>query len=271
MAEPEGQHRVAPQVGRPDHLVAQVVGVVEGEVAAPLVEGVAELGAAGEGLELARARPEADAVVAHVHGRRLRPARETDGVAGISEHVLVDDGFGRPLVGQVDPVVEAVDGRVDRVLRVREGEAGEERLPAFGAAVAVFVGQVEDVGSGRDEYALAVGHDPRGEHEAIGEDRAPIGAAVFVPVLEQPDAPGGPCVERIARHLGHEDAAALVEVHRHRRRDLGLGREQTDREALLDAEGLEGFVRWERRGAGAPAGGKEDAAGPGRPGRILRG
>ncbi len=54
---PEQEVGVALQVARGDHLVAGVVGVVEGEVVPPVVEGVAELGSARQGLHLEAAAP----------------------------------------------------------------------------------------------------------------------------------------------------------------------------------------------------------------------
>ena len=89
-----------------------------------------------------------------------------------------------------------------------------------GAAVAVRVLEVEEVGRGRDEDALLPAHHARRQRQAVGEDPARLEAAVAVRVLEQLDAPGRPRVERIAGHLDDEEASVLVEVHRHRALDV---------------------------------------------------
>jgi hypothetical protein len=241
------QRRVAGQVTRRDHLVASVVRVVEREVVAPLVEGVAELRAPGARLDLPRVQPEAHRVSADRELGRARLVGKAQRRAAVAEQLGIDHGTRRPFVREVDPVVEAEDGGVDGVLRVREREAGEDLLALLRLAVAVRVLQVPDVGRGGDEHALAVTHHARRQHEPVGEHAAALEAAVAVAILEQPDAAGGPGVERIARHLDHEQAPVLVEIERDRRGDVRLGRHELDRVAGFELERLAGLVGSEGR------------------------
>lgn len=60
----------------------------------------------------------------------------------IGEPVGKDDGGGEAFVSQVDPVVEAVSGRIDGVLRVSEREAREHGLLHVGLAVVIGVFEV---------------------------------------------------------------------------------------------------------------------------------
>ena len=158
------------------------------------------------------------------------------------------------------------------MLRVREREAGQHLLALLRPAVAVRVLQVPDVGGCGDEHALPVAHHPRGKHEAVGEHACSRS--------ERPSPsrssssrirPVGRGVERVARHLGDEHAAVLVEVQRHRRGHLRLGGDQLDRVALLDAEGPQRLAGAQRRtrlpstGRGQRGEGQDEAE-PQRPG-----
>jgi hypothetical protein len=242
---------VALQVAGGDHLVAHVVRVVEGEVAAAVVEGVTELGEPREGLHLEAIRTEPHAVAVRVQGSHPALARKPQAAALVAELVLEDDRLRRPLVGQVHPVVETVHGPIDRVLRVREGEAGERHLADVGAPVAVRVLEVPDVGRGRDQDAALPSHHAGGQHEVAGENRRRLVPAVVVAVLQQLHAAGGPGVERVARHLDHEEAAALVELHGHRARDGRLAEEGLDAKPRLETHGLQRFRGDERRPSSA--------------------
>jgi len=171
-----------------------VVRVVEGEVVAPIVEGVAELGVARERLQRIGLRAEPHAAAVHVEGSGRRPVGETDAAAPVAELLLEDDGLGRPLVGQVDPVVEAVEGPVHRVLRVGEGKPREHDLLDVGPPVAVRVLEVPDVGSGGDQDAAFPSHDTGGKHEAVREHGGVLVAAIVVAVLQQHHPARGPRV-----------------------------------------------------------------------------
>ena len=88
----------------------------------------------------------------------------------------------------------------------------------------------EDVGRVGDPDAAVADGDSRGDVEAVGEDREPVGLAVAVGVLEDLDPvaarPGG--AAGIFEALGDPDPAPLVEGHRHRVDDVGLGGDQLD-------------------------------------------
>ena len=77
-----------------------------------------------------------------------------------------------------------------------------------------------------------------------------VGPAIVIRVFEQPDAPGGRRIERIARHLGYEPPPALVDLHRDRRRNVGLRRDELDSEAGLEAEVPDRVGRRVRRARG---------------------
>ena len=62
--------------------------------------------------------------------------------------------------------------------------------------------------------------------------------------------PVGPGVHGIARHLQHEPAAALVDVHGDRRLDVRLRRHQLDAEARVEPESRQRIGRRVRRAGG---------------------
>ena len=157
---------------RRHHLVARMIGVLGGEVAAPRVEAVAELRRAARPLEQPRVRPQPHAAAVGRERRAMRMIRPAQRRAAVAEHVLVDDRRRRPFVRQVDPVVEPVQGPVHHVLRVGDREAGDDDRAHVGASVTVRVLEVQEVGRSRDEDALLPAHDARRERQAVGEDAA---------------------------------------------------------------------------------------------------
>src|SRR4051812_43265784 len=66
------------QIARGDHFMPGMVGVVECEVMTPLIEGMAELRAAGKGFELVSVRTKADVMPTFLQRRHLASIRETD-------------------------------------------------------------------------------------------------------------------------------------------------------------------------------------------------
>jgi len=48
-------------------------------------------------------------------------------------------------VRQVDPIIQPVNGIIDRVLRVAEGETSEHHLADIRLAVAISIFEIEDV------------------------------------------------------------------------------------------------------------------------------
>jgi hypothetical protein len=190
--------------------------------------------------------------------RTLRRSGFTGGRSGnrgwvrasqVAKRAGVDDGFSGPFVREVDPVVEAVERRVDPMLRVRHRKARDQHLAVIGLAVAVSILEIEDVGSGCDDDAAPPAHDAGRQHQPIGEHGALVGTSVAVCVFEQLHASRGSGVHGIARHLQNEPAAVLVDVHGDRRLDVRLGRHQIDAEARVEPESRQ-RVGWRVRRAG---------------------
>ncbi len=258
----EQQLRVALEISGGDHLVTGVDGVVVREVAAVDVERVAVLRPAGEAFQLERVGLEADAAATRVHGGDVGAGGKGERGALVAEEIRVDDGLRSAGVREVHPVVEAVDRVVHRVLRVGLREAGDHHFAMFGAPVAVAVGEEQQVGRARDEDAVLPAHHAARQDEPVGEDGAPVDAAVAVGVFEQPDASGRADVERIAGHLDDEDAAVLVDVHGDGALDVGFGGDEFDAEAGLDAQHVERLFRGVGRACGPGLAGEGAGAGP---------
>ena len=201
-----------------------------------------------------RVGPEAHVAVEAVaaQARRVGLVGKVDVAAPVAEEVGVR--FGPPdgaVVGDVDPVVEAVEGFVGVVLRVGEGEASEHYLAHVGAVVAIGVFEVEHVRWVGDDDAVFPAHDAGGQRQAVSEERCLVRLSVAVGVFEQLDAARAALVERIPRHLNDEDPPVFIDVHRHRIHHQRLGNDAFDPEAVFDLKGDEGvFWRIRRTVAG---------------------
>ncbi len=215
---------MALEVPRRQHVLADVDGVPGEEPAAPGVEGMAELRAAGDGLRLERVGIESAVALADVHrlpGRVGRPA-------GLAV---------RAAVGAVDPVVRAADEAVDPELGVSLCESGEDRPPRVRPSVAVSVLEVEDVRRGGDQQPGAEGERAGGEGKSLGEDPARLVASVAVAVLEATHPPRRRA-ERVVGHLGDPEPPLLVPGNRHRIGDLRLAGGELDQETGRKPEAL---------------------------------
>src|SRR5439155_13271874 len=93
-----------------------------------------------------RVRPETHAERAHLQPRAIS-VREPDVAAAVAKRLLKDHRMNGTLVGQVDPIVGAVDRTIDHVLRIGKGEAGEYFLAHIGLAVSFGVFEKPDVRS----------------------------------------------------------------------------------------------------------------------------
>ena len=100
---------------------------------------------------------------------------------------------------------------------------------------------------------------PGGQHEVVGKDRAAVGPSVAVGVLQQLDLPVPSCIQRVADHLHHVDAALLVDLHGDRISNQRFRGEDLDPEALFQHKSLKRLLRAEWR------------AGPGASGEQQRG
>src|SRR5712692_4861720 len=108
--------------------------VADGELMAPEIEAVAELAAARPILELSGVGPEADHAPGRLERGPIGAIRKAEVASAVAELLWKNNRGGRALMREIDPVVQTVDGVVDRVLRIGEGEAGEYHFPNVGFA-----------------------------------------------------------------------------------------------------------------------------------------
>jgi len=120
-------------------------------------------------------------------------------------------------------------------------KARQERLPAIGAAVAVGVGEMHQLGAVSDVCAAVPRLDARGDEEAVGEDGCLVGLAVAVAIFEHHD----PVVRHLPRQdlrvdlgTGDPEPAGRIEVHLDRLGDQRVGRVERNLEALGHLERL---------------------------------
>ena len=235
------QGRVSPQISGGNDLLAYMPAVGDQELASPSIEAQSELGGAGKDLQLESVRAKAEIAGDTVQLRPVATVGESFRGTWIAEFVLEDNRSDRRFIGEIDPVVQSIDWRADRVLRVGEGEAGQNGLSEIGTVVAVRVLEVPDVGRISDQNAVLPSQHPRGKHESVNKYRASVGKTVPVGVFQQFHAPGRPNVQGIAGHLDDEHAAMLIEFHRNRVENQRFGGEELDSKALFDNEGCQGL------------------------------
>lgn len=194
--------------------------------------------AVAEFFDAGAVRAEAEGAAAHGEGL----------AAAAAEGGLIADA----LAG-VDPAVEAAAEIIDHVVGIVDGEGAEDAFLVVSAAVAVGVREVDDVGSGENEGALAVGGDGIGEREAVGEEVVGGGGAVGLELGEDADgvARSFGWGEGVAAGFRDPELARRVEAHGDGFSDVGLGGYELDREALGEGKGL-GFL-----GRGEPGGGAD--------------
>ena len=156
-------------------------------------------------------------------------AQATDPPGGLDVAVDVDR------LVEVEHPVGAPPQCMEDVMGVLGAEAGEDDLARVGLAVAVEVGQVEQLGAVGDVGAAVARLDPGGDQELVGEDGGLVGLAVVVGVLEDHDL----VVGHLARldlgvDLGAGDPKPPegVEVHLDRLGQQRVGGEEVDLEPL---------------------------------------
>jgi len=98
--------------------------------------------------ELQRVRLETQvyALRKDVDWRDLRMIRESDGLAHVTE-LLESDAGAEAGIGRVNPVVEAVERRIDAKLGVYFSKTREHHLAGISSPVAVGVLKVQNVGA----------------------------------------------------------------------------------------------------------------------------
>jgi hypothetical protein len=131
-----------------------------------------------------------------------------------------------------------------------------------GAAVAVGVLEVVQVGRREHEQAAAITANGRRPAQLVGEDHAAIGLAVAVGVFEQPDDSRVPLAaarrielgrfprKRVVAHFGDIHPAVFVEAGVDRTGNLRLRGEQLEAKSVLQLESSPGLVRGNRRNSG---------------------
>ena len=156
------------------HCQLDVVAVRAMELAAPVVEAHAMLGAAGF-------RPQVE---------QLGVERKIASVQNDSGCVLdvrpLDRSAHRP-GGTVNAVVESPVEAVDQPLHVRAAEPGEHGFADIGLAVAIGILEIVNIGSRADEDAAVVAAKRRGPGELFGEQAGAVVLAVGVGVFEPAD------------------------------------------------------------------------------------
>ena len=240
--------RIAVQVAIFDDGMPQVIVVPGGESVAACVEGLTELGVAGDRLDPQLIRLEANVgpPLEDVDGCDLGVTREMDRLSLIAE-LLESPSDAESRVGGVDPVVHLVERSVDAELRIDQRESGQDHLAPVSPAIAVGIGEMENVGGAGDQDPTLPGQHAMGHVEPVDEHAGVLEPAVAVPVLEQLD-PGERLVgDRVVPHLDDEQPTALVERHGDGIHHLRLGGGQFDPETRSQLKGLESGSRREGR------------------------
>src|SRR3954447_4633082 len=116
-------------------------------MAPPVVEAMTELGGTGECFQFSGRRAEADITPVFGQNRRTLTIGVSNIASAVTKLLLENDCRCGVFVGQVYPVIEAIDGVVDRVLRVGECKPGQNDFAYIGNAVAVCVLQIQQVRS----------------------------------------------------------------------------------------------------------------------------
>ena len=213
------------------------IAIAHGEAVAARVEGVAKLPEAGDGPDRAAGQIKAEVAPVDRHAGCVgigRPAHRSPGEAP----------------GDPDGVVGADRGAGGPELRIADAESCGHDLAPVERAVAVGVGEEEDVGGGGDEEPAAEGDDALGKGEVLGDRRRGFVAAVAVGIVQADDAREGGRPGRwtggIVAVFHHERGAMLVEGHRHRIDDRRLHGNQFHHEAVGDARVAEHGLRGRR-------------------------
>ena len=157
--------------------------------------------------------------------------------------------------GEDDAIVETPFEVVDDRLDVIAAKAAQHNLVHVGPTVAVGVLEIVQVRRRQHKQSAAIATDRRRPRQLVGEDHAAIGLAVAVGIFQQPDdarvfLPAARWIELgrlpgkgVIAHLGHIQAAVLVEAGVDRAGDLRLRGEQLEAKSMLELKSPAGLVR----------------------------
>ena len=187
--------RIAAQIMIGQHVLIHGIAVGVAEPVVPVVAIAAVLRHAGLRIEQALVGPDAEVATVGVH------------------HVARLAQFDLPILSvamrAVDPAVESPLEPVDAMLRIALDESVIEHFAFVGLAVAVGVLGVENVGSARDQNAIAPRHHAIRKAQVVEKHGRAIVAPVAVDVFQISHAAAVPAVAidaaRIVAHLGHPE------------------------------------------------------------------
>ena len=181
-----------------------VVTVRTVELAAPVVETHAVLGAATFRAKVECFRVEREVATTKVDRRLIWPVGPTHDPA-------------RSAGGTVDAVIQSPTKAVDEPLHVRAFEPRKDGLPLVGLQVAVGVLNVIHIRSGSDEDATVVAENGRRPGELLGAKGAFVEATVVVCVYQQSKATQDRLVQfGVITHFDDVQPPVLIKRHGHR-------------------------------------------------------
>ncbi len=246
----EGIEGIVGEVGIVIDDLLEVIGIGADEAATGGVKGHAVLTAAGGGFETEGSGIEGEIATAQGDG----------GGRGILDAVTFEPGAGEGGIDAlhatggeagdaVDALVEAPMERIEHRLDIEFGgiqggavgaEPGKDPFLHIGAAIAVGVLQVPDVGSGPDEDAAVPAGDGGGPGQTGGEEGGGIDATVEIVIGEFADrAEAFVAALGVIAHLDDPGGAGFVEGEGDGIGDQGFGGDELGGEAGTDVEGLE--------------------------------
>ena len=154
----DDQMGIAGQIRILNDDVLNVSGVPGGETVSGGIKRQAELGVSGHRLQLSLigSDPKIQALFEDIDRGDIRQIGKTKGLSQIAE--LLESLSDSDLrVGDINPVVDLVGGRVEPVLGIDLREPGENDLADIGTTVPVGVFQVEEIGGTGDQEAALQG------------------------------------------------------------------------------------------------------------------
>ncbi len=164
------QVRITLQVAGSDDFMKQVMGIAVQDLVSPGIKCHPKLGFARHGLQLVSVRAEAHVTPVGIAGQaHLRLIGKDDLVPFSPKLIRKKLGGNSALMGQVDPVVQPEDRRVEVVLRVGAGEAGQHLFFDISFAISVAVFQVPYIRRIRHDDTLFPAGNARRENEAFGK------------------------------------------------------------------------------------------------------